>query len=224
MAVLPDTGFIHTVHSSKRDQEQAGVFLEKIKAKSDGSPPLFSSDAWFYEQVLYDTYCVYEPIPYKGRGRPPLPKQVVDERLKYVQVYKKRDDKGKLLSITTRVIKGDEAQIMSIIRKNGRSKTINTSFVESRNGKYRKDDARLHRKTMCHSKKAKYHDAHIDLLTAVFNYCQDNRALRELHRPDAARFEKKYLKKSPAMAQGLVDKILTVKELLFWRTPKPSIP
>jgi len=138
---------------------------------------LFLSDAWFYEQALYDTYCHYEPAVYCGRGRRPNPLRIIDGQLKYAQVYKKRDKKGKLIEVTTRIIRGTEAEILAIIRKGGRSKTINTSFVESRNGKYRKDDARLNRKTMCHSKKAKYHDAHADFLTAVFNYCRQNEAL-----------------------------------------------
>lgn len=110
--------------------------MGKVKQRSDGMAPLFLSDAWFYENALYNTYCRYAPVPYKGRGRPPLPLQIIDERLKYAQVYKERDSKGKLKSITTRIIIGIESEIMAIIRKNGRSKTINTSFVESRNGKY----------------------------------------------------------------------------------------
>jgi len=223
VAVLPDSSFVHTIHHSKRTGEQAEVFLGKIKQKSDGLAPLFLSDAWFYEQALYNTYCRYEPRSYRGRGRPPLPLRIVDEQLKYAQVYKQRDRRGKLISITTRIIKGTEAEILAIIRKSGRSKTINTSFVESRNGKYRKDDARLNRKTMCHSKKTKYHDAHADFLTAVFNYCRQNEALKELINPNAPLFKTKYLRKSPAMAEGLTDKILTVKELLFSRVPKDSI-
>lgn len=220
---MPDSSFVHTIHHSKRTLEQAEIFLQKIKKKSDGFAPLFLSDAWFYEQALYNTYCHYEPRAYSGRGRPSLPLRIVDEQLKYAQVYKKRDSKGKLISVTTRIIRGTEAEILAIIQKNGRSKTINTSFVESRNGKYRKDDARLNRKTMCHSKKAKYHDAHADFLTALFNYCRQNEALKELINPNAELFEKKYIRKSPAMAEGLIDKILTVKELLFFRVPKDSI-
>lgn len=223
LAVLPDTSFVHTIHNGKRTAEQAAIFLKKIRDKSDKQAPLFQSDAWFYEQVLYTTYCHYVEVPYSGRGRPPLPRRVVDENLKYAQVYKERDSKGKLKSITTRIIKGKEEEILAIIQKNGRSKTINTSFVESRNGKYRKDVARLIRKTLCHSKKVEYHDAHLNLLTAVFNYCRENCALRVLINPKAACFETKYLKKSPAMAEGLTDKILTIKELLFWRVPKSSI-
>lgn len=211
------------MHHSKRNLEEAKVFLNKIKQKSNGLAPLFLSDAWFYEEALYCTYCRYEKQLYQGRGRPRLPLRIIDKSLKYAQVYKQRDSKGKLKSITKRVVVGDKQEVLEIIQKSGRSKTINTSFVESRNGKYRKDNARLNRKTMCHSKKPKYHDAHADFLTAVFNYCRENKALKELINPDAALFETKYLRKSPAMAEGLTDKILTIKELLFWRIPKTSI-
>ena len=81
VAVLPDTSFVHTIHHSKRTAEQAEVFLGKIKKKSDGLAPLFLSDAWFYEQALYKTYCRFEPRPYCGRGRPPHPLRIVDEKL-----------------------------------------------------------------------------------------------------------------------------------------------
>lgn len=224
VAVLPDSGFIHTIHHAKRTVEQAELFLGKVKSKSDGVAPLFLSDAWFYEQALYNTYCHYKPKPYCGRGRRPHPRQIVDENLKYAQVYKQRDDKGKLKKVTTRIILGTEAEILAIISKSGRAKSINTSFVESRNGKYRKDDARLNRATMCHSKKANYHDAHADFLTAVFNYCRQNEALKELINPNAALFETKYRRKSPAMEQGLTHKILTVREMLLFRPPKVIIP
>ena len=108
VAVLPDTGFVHSVHSGQRNLEEAEVFLQAIKQKSDGEAPLFLSDAWFYEEALYNTYSHYEPQPYSGRGRPRSPKRVVNEKLKYAQVYKERDSKGKLKDITTRIIIGEE--------------------------------------------------------------------------------------------------------------------
>ncbi|MCB0855114.1 MAG: hypothetical protein KDD63_22990 [Bacteroidetes bacterium] len=167
--------------------------------------------------MLIDTYCSYLPRLYKGRGRPPLPERVVDPELKYAQVFKQRDKKGKLIKVENRIILGTEEEIVEIIQKTSRGKKINTSYVESRNQKYRKDNARLNRKTMCHSKKVSYHDAHIDLLTAIFNFCRENKALSELKNPNAGPFEQKYYRKSPAMQEGFIDKILTVKELLAWR-------
>lgn len=217
--MLPESSFIHSVHHSKRTLEQAEKFIHKIKEKSDGIAPLFLSDGWFYEEALYSNYCSYQPVNYSGRGRPRLPVRIIDEHLKYAQVVKHRDAKGNLTSISTKIVIGTEREVFEILSKSKRSKTINTSFVESRNGKYRKDDVRLARKTLCYSKKPNYHDAHADFLTTVFNFCRQNEALKEVINPDAKRFETKYLRKSPAMAEGLTDKILTIKELLCFRTP-----
>ena len=92
--------------------------------------------------------------------------------------------------------------------------------MEGKNGTYRKDNARLNRKTACHSKKAVYHGAHIYFLTAVFNFCRENMGLRKEINPDAGLFEQKYQKISPAVQEGLADKILSIKELLAQRTKK----
>ena len=123
-----------------------------------------------------------------------------------------------------RIIKGQESEILKIIQETSRGATqINTAHVEAKNGTYRKDNVRLSRKTACHSKKATCHDAHTYFLTAVLNFCRENRGLRQVINPNAGLFEQKYARISPAMKEGLTDKILSVKELLAWR-PKKNIP
>lgn len=72
----------------------------------------------------------------------------------------KNKKKGKLTGLET----GDSwsrQEILDIIQSKGRGKTINTSYVESRNGNYRKDNKRLARKTQCYSKKVDIHDARL---------------------------------------------------------------
>lgn len=220
VGVLPESGFIHTVHSGERTLAEAQVFVGKIKEQSDQSAPLFHSDCWFYEQALRDNYCEYVPKPYSGRGRRPHPVQVIDPNLRYVQVHKARNSKGKIEKISTRIVLGDEVQVLNTFEDANRCKTVNTDFVESRNGKYRKDNARLIRKTLCHSKKAVFHDAHILFLTHVFNYTRPNPALKTILYPEAKRFETKYQHTTPAMAEKIVDKSFFLKDLLFIR-PKP---
>ena len=217
VAVLPESGFVHTTHTSARNSEQANIFVSKIKAKSNQVVPFFHSDCWFYEQSLKDNYCTYEAVPYKGIGRMPHPKQVADPQLKYAQVHKQRDAKGKIEKISTRIIIGDETEILNIFYDAIRCKTVNTDYVESRNGKYRKDNARLIRKTLCHSKKVIYHRAHIEFLTQVFNYTRVNSDFKEIINPDAKRFQIKYAYKTPAMVEGIIDKILSLKQLLCRR-------
>jgi hypothetical protein len=216
-AVLPESGFIHTVHSSERNVEEATQFIGKIKAKSDGQAPFFNSDSWFYESALLNNYSTYQPVPYKGRGRPENPIQIVDPLLRYAQVHKLRDSKGKIEKISTRIVLGDIEHILGTFDEAKRSKTVNTDFIESRNGNFRKDNARLIRKTLCHSKKAIYHKAHIDFLTQVYNYTRTIDDLKILTNPDAKKFEPKFTQRSPAMVEKIIDKVLSLKELLFRR-------
>ena len=126
---------------------------------------------------------------------------------------------GRLTQIETRVLLGEEREILEIIRAGGRAKTINTSYVESRNGNYRKDNKRLTRRTQCHSKKVNLHDAHIDWITAVYNFVNENQTFRKCVNPKAQPFETKYQKQSPAMIEGLLDRRLTLEELLMMKVP-----
>ena len=158
-------------------------------------------------------------MPYSGRGPPRKPIRVVEENLKYAQVIKHKKQ-GRLIEIEKRIIRGTEDEIMNIIHSEQRGQTINTSYVESRNGNYRKDNKRLTRRSACHSKTVVLHDAQIDLLTGTYNFVDENRSFRQCINPNAQRFEVKYKKFSPAMLEGFTDRCLTLEELLMWRVPK----
>lgn len=204
------------VHSGQRNQAEAQVFVAQIKENSDGSAPFFESDAWFYEEVLTEVYSTEQEVPYKGRGRKPLPIKVPDPDLKYAQVVKERTN-GKITNISTRIVLGDELEILEILDKSELCNTISTSFVESRNGAFRKDNKRLARKTKCHSKKIEPHDAHVIFLKGVYNLTKENEKFRILLNPEAKLFEIKYKKVSPAMKQGIVKRIYPLKELLMMK-------
>lgn len=217
VAVLPDSSFIHTLHHGERNLEEATEFIGQIKANSDGQTPLFASDDWFYEKALLSHYGFDYTPPYAGRGRYPHPKRLPLPDLQYVQVQKKRDNRGRLLEIKYAIVYGDPLEIEYVFDNAKRCKTINTVYVESRNGKFRKDDARLIRRTLCHSKKFIFHDAQANFTAQVMNYTRTNDGLKILLNPDAALFEQKYRHRTPAMAQNIIDKALTIKELLLIR-------
>jgi hypothetical protein len=107
VAVIPESSFVHTIHSGQRTQAEAQVFSDKIKENSNGNAPFIESDGWFYEEVLTETYSTTQDVPYSGRGRKPLPKRVVDPSLKYAQVVKEREN-GKITTISTRIVLGDD--------------------------------------------------------------------------------------------------------------------
>jgi hypothetical protein len=208
------------VHHGKRTKEEAEQFVQTIKRNSDGEAPLFLSDGWQpYPEVLEHTYSHEEPVPYAGRGRPKHPIRVVDANRKYAQVIK-RKQRGRWVGIEKRIIGGTEEEILEIIRTEQRGQTINTSYVESRNGNYRKDNKRLARRSACQSKEVTLHDAQIDLLTGIYNFIDENQAFRQGINPHAKRFEVKYKKYSPAMLEGFTNRCLTLEELLMWRLPR----
>jgi IS1 family transposase len=86
----------------------------------------------------------------------------------------KHKENGHLIEVEKRVIWGTEEEILNIIQQEGRGQTINTSYVESRNGNYRKDNKRLARRSACQSKATTVHDAQIDLLTGIYNFVDEN--------------------------------------------------
>ncbi len=218
--VLPRSGFIQTVHHGKRTKEEGEAFVKTIKQNSDGQAPLFLSDGWpSYPEILTTTYSHEEAVPYGGRGRPRKPIRIIDENLKYAQVVQHKEG-GRLIEIENRVIWGTEEEILDIIRQEGRGQSINTSYVESRNGNYRKDNKRLVRRSAGQSKEVTLHDAQIDLLTGIYNFVDGNRAFRQCINSNAKRFEVKNKKYSPAMLEGFADRCLTLEELLMWRVPK----
>lgn len=160
--VLPRSGFIQTVHHGKRTKAEGEEFVKTIKQNSDGEAPLFLSDGWLcYPEILANTYSHEEPVPYRGRGRPRKPLRIIDDNLKYAQVVKHKEG-SHLIEIEKCVIWGTEEEILEIIRQEGRGQTIHTSYVESRNGNYRKDNKRLARRSACQSKDMALHDAQID--------------------------------------------------------------
>lgn len=217
VSVSPNTSFVQHTHCGDRNLEEATAFVAGVKHKSVGNTPLAASDDWFYEKALLSSYGKWVTPVYKGRGRPPLPVLCPLPDLCYVQVVKTRDEKGRLIQKSTRIVYGTAEKIAEHYANATRSKHINTDYVESRNGKFRKDNSRLVRKTLCVSKKAIFHDAMIILLAQTYNYCQPVAALKRVINPTAARFEQKYEQISAAMAEGLIDKILTIKQLLFRR-------
>lgn len=217
--MLPRSGCIHTVHHGKRNAPETAQCVRKITRNSDGEAPLFLRDGWKASADALETaYSHAEPVPYAGRGRPRNPVRLVDENLKYAQVITHKQQ-GRLVAIAKRILWGTEDEMVEIIRAEHRGQTMNTSDVESRNGNYRKDNKRLARRSACHSQAVILHDAHIDVLTGIYNFVDANQAFRQCINPHAQRFEVKYKQYSPAMLEGFTDHCLTLEELLMWRVP-----
>lgn len=94
--------------SQQRNEREASTFLAKFKSKTEGRPPLFTSDKLpAYGAALIANYSTPEPLPVKrGPGRPRQePRRVRAPQLCYAQVDKPREN-GRLIEVRRPIIFG----------------------------------------------------------------------------------------------------------------------
>jgi predicted ThiF/HesA family dinucleotide-utilizing enzyme len=129
---------------------------------------------------------------------------VATEGLTYAVVEKARE-KGRVVSIATRVVFGTMAAVVAVLGMSKASRSINTSFVERQNATDRHRNAR---KTDRFSEDWRHHESVIYLTMDVYNFCWSVRTLRVKDEQGHWR------KRSPAMAAGLADHVWSISEWL----------
>lgn len=207
----------------ERTEEEAIGFLTRFRAHlADGCQPLLTSDSLpHYVGAILQAFGVWVQPRRKGnRGRFPKPRQIPSAGLKYATVHKERK-KGRVVSVTTKVIYGSEEKIQALLEPLGQK--INTSFVERMNLSLRHLLSRLHRKTLCFSKKREYLEHHLHLALAYYHFVRVHSSLRvRLPEPIPTRGNgspKKWEQRTPAMAAGLTDHAWSLEELLMCHVP-----
>jgi IS1 family transposase len=161
--------------------------------------PLFVTDGLrFYARALLEQYSQRIKYPATGkRGRPRKDRLVPDEKLKYAQLIKIRND-GKLRKIIKKTIFGKDIE----------AKLISTSLIERLNLTLRQDNNRISRKTIGFSKKIDGLRKQMNLYFANYNFCRGHRSLKKLN--NAGKVEIC----TPAKYYGLTERNWILKELL----------
>ena len=211
-----DTRLFISHHEGDRTSEDAAELFEDIERKRnpDSQIPLYISDEWDpFSEALLNVYGTLEQPSYKGVGRKPNPVLVPKEDLKYAQVCKKREH-GSIVGMVKHVVFGDLNDILKILGADSDDK-ISTSYIERFNLTIRNSLARFIRRTMNFSKKRKIHTKIVDFLQAWYNFVKPHKSLRVL-RMDGNR---KWMQRTPVMAEGLTDHIWKLEELLMFRIP-----
>ena len=204
-------------------EEEAVGLLARLRARLiEACLPLLTSDSLpQYASAILRVFGVWIQPRRKGtRGPLPKPRQVLPEGLNYATVHKERE-KGRVVSVTTKVVYGRMEDILACLRP--LRQTINTSFVERMNLTLRHLVSRLHRKTLCFSKKREYLQYHLHLALAYYHFVQYHSSLRVLlPHPIPTRGNgspKKWEQRTPAMAAGLTDHAWSLEELLMCHVP-----
>ena len=210
----------------ERTAEEAVGFVARLRARlADACQPLLTSDALpHYVGAILQVFGVWVQPQRRGkRGRFPKPRQVPPEGLKYATVHKERKN-GRVVAVTTQIIYGRKEEILALLESIGQK--INTSFVERINLTLRHLVSRLHRKTLCFSKKREYLVDHLHLALTYYHFTRYHASLRvKLPEPIPTRGSgspKKWQPRTPAMAAGLTDHSWSLRELLM--CPVPAVP
>ncbi len=215
-AIKTDTRLLVSHYEGDRSTNDAiALFRDVEKRRSISSPiPVFTSDDWdAFSEGLVNIYGSIEQPPYKGIGRRPLPRLVPYLDLKYAQVCKKRE-KGRIVEVVQRVVFGEPECVLRLLGADSGSK-INTSYAERLNLTVRNALARFIRRGMNYSKNRHMHSKAIDFLHAWYNFIKPHKSLRV----EINQGKRRWMQRTPAIAEGITDHIWTFKELLTLRVP-----
>lgn len=191
------------------------MFSDVERRRAIDSPiPVFTSDNWDpFEEGLVNVYGFLETPQYAGIGRKPYPLLIPYPSLKYAKVCKKRRN-GRVIEVVQDIVFGDPAEVMKLLGVDSGG-SINTAYIERLNLTIRNSLARFVRKTMNCSKILKRHSNALDFFQAWYNFVKPHKSLRlEINQGN-----KRWMQRTPAMAEGLTDHIWTIRELLDFRIP-----
>ena len=211
-AIKPDTRLFISHYEGKRTAEDAKELFKDIERKRSiaSSIPVFTSDNWSpFEEGLAYVYSFQETPP----GRRPLPVLIPYSNLKYARICKRRE-KGRVVEIVEEIVFGEPEEVLRLLGADSGGR-INTSYVERLNLSIRNSLARFIRRGMNCSKDLEIHSIAIDFFQAWYNFVKPHKSLRlELKEGN-----RKWMKRTPAMAEGLTDHIWSLSELLCFRVP-----
>jgi hypothetical protein len=112
-----------------------------------------------YESAILEAYGETITPPRTGkRGRPKAASKVAPQGLTYAVVEKTRE-KGRVVSIASRVVFGTMAAVVAALGMSKASRSINAAFIERQKGTDRHRNSRKASKTYRFSKDWRFHEA-----------------------------------------------------------------
>lgn len=179
------------------------------------------SDGRSYRQPLTKYYSTeVQPDPTKPKcGRPRTrPERRRDPDLLYGQAIKDKDSRGRVVSIRRRMVFGSVAELRKRFRETPLNQLLTTNHIERDHLTARLHNSRLVRRSITYSKLQAALQWQCDLEDLYYNFCLPHSSLRrELPKPIPTKgtgSPKKWEQRTPAMAEGIADHIMTLAEVL----------
>lgn len=130
--------------------------------------------------------------------------------MRYAQVVKRRE-RGQVVEVSRNIVFGSADGLANCLSASPVSTTINTSFVERDNLRWRTRNRRLTRKTLGFSKHLGWLETQLWLSMAYYHLCLPHLSLREAlaipHRTRGEGSLRKWRDVTPAMAAGITDHV-----------------
>ena len=174
-----------------------------------------------YRQPLTEHYSTeVQPDPTKPKlGRPRThPERRRDPDLLYGQALKDKDSRGRVVGIRRRMVFGSVAELRKRFRETPLNQLLTTNHIERDHLTARLHNSRLVRRSITYSKLQAALQWQCDLEDLYYNFCLPHSSLRrELPEPIPTKgtgSPKKWEQRTPAMAEGIADHIMTLAEVL----------
>lgn len=210
VAIDPVSKLVANYRVDTQQLDACRAFVNDLKTRLKNIPLFTSDEMGSYMVALWEAYRTdetlsWDSLPFQER------KGAVNPCLDYAIFHKERKD-CHVVRTETLVVFGDENRINQ--RMTGSPcKQINTSFVERFNGTLRLHDANLIRKSQHFAKDISYFRARVALFVAYYNFVR-------IHSSLTITDGDKKINRTPAMANGILERPLDLKELL----QTPCIP
>jgi len=199
-----------------RDRDLLRALLAHVRAGALCRPLLFCVDGLStYVKVIQHAF--REALP---TGKPGRPRLRPWDGIHIAQVIKRYQGR-RVVGIIQRSYQGTTAQIQALIRATQGHGGSNTAYIERLNATFRARWAPLVRRTRAGVRQTATLQYGVYLVGTLYNFCTYHNSLRvELLLPHNQR---RWLRRTPAIAAGITDHLWSVEELLWYQVPKPPV-
>jgi IS1 family transposase len=205
----PQIKLLLTIIPGKRSGKMIQALVKDAASRlafDCAKPAIFTDGEPAYKDAILSVFGHRYGVAHSGRrGRPPKAVLRVPHSLVYAQVIKRREG-GQVKSVEICPIFG-KSKLGKVVAELGWRKA-NTSAIERFNLTDRMRNGRKGRKTLCFSRRTRFHDWMSWISAFRYNFHHVHRSLRQVK--DTGGWQKR----TPAMASGLADHIYSTIELL----------
>lgn len=204
------------VVGTQRDRHLLRELLTHVRACALCRPLLFCVDGLrTYVKVIQHTF--REALPTGNPGRPRLRPW---DGIHIAQVIKQYQGR-RVVGVVQRIYQGGVAPVQALIRATQGHGDINTAYIERLNATFRARWAPLVRRTRAGVRHPDTLQSGVYLVGTLYNFCTYHHSLRvELWLPHNQR---RWLRRTPAIAAGITDHWWSVEELLWFKVPQPPV-